>query len=344
MNDLEADGRLSPVRLAGFVSDAFGWRVQGAPAPVEDSVLNRNYRVETGHDPWFVRVHKQKRTVERLLAEHRAIAHAALNGIAVAAPLVWPDGRTFAECDGRLVAVFPWVEGRTAVRGSLTVPEAATLGDIQGRVQVAFADYRDPALTPGSETVWDTAASIAALTRVDDVIRYYPAPGAERVEAQRLLRLQLAVLESDVPRPHTDFAQLPRQVDHGDLHERNVVLNADGGVAAVVDWERVGVFPRVYELLRGLDFSGAIVEPSLAEAWVGGFARHVRLARDEIVTGMEMARHEFLHNTWVFTDVFIRGNEAVARFLPETEPRLRWWEDAALRGWLVGVLRRAMDV
>jgi Ser/Thr protein kinase RdoA (MazF antagonist) len=254
--------------------------MEGEPRPVADSVLGENYRVDTDRGTRFVRFAQKKRTQEVVLAEFRAMRFAAEGGIPVALPLTGESSSPVASIGGRVVSVFPWVEGRTAKRGAMSEREAAVLGDMHGRLQAVLAQYRDPVLAardPG-EISWDAEASIAALSRVDDLIRYYPAPPAEHLAAQAALRYQLELLESDEPRPAADFAGLPMQVEHGDYHERNVLLDGGGEVAAVVDWERIRVLPRAFQLVRALDFTG-LLDGGPLDAYLQAYGRHIRLAR-----------------------------------------------------------------
>jgi homoserine kinase type II len=309
----------------------FGRARTGPAEVVPDSVSNENYRVPCEDGVYFLRFVKVRRPIERVAAEHRVIAFAARSGIPVIEPVESPGGGTVVSVTGRPAALFRWVEGHTATRGSFTPDLAATFGDLHGRVTAALATYSDPVIPLNSEYSWDRQASIAALGRVDDLISYFPSPGADRLLAQDAVRAQMELLEDDANcLPASAFAHLPSQVAHNDIHDRNILF-CDDGVTRVIDWERASPHVRAFELVRALDFTKCTA-PDLVKAWVGAYSTHVPLEPGEVRGGVEMWWQNTLHNTWAFEDVFIRGQRQTARFIPEILPRLQWLGDAENRG------------
>ncbi len=333
-------GRLKDIEI---VAERFALGGVRAVSAVPESVLNENYRVETAEGTWFARFIQRKRTRTRTVveAEHRAIRYVHSRAVPVALARETPGGETVTSIGGTLVAVFPWIEGRTAERGSISANEARAMGDVHGLTVQALADYHDDVLElrAAGETDWDTSRSIAELSRVDDLIRYYPAPPEDQLAAQASLRVQLAVLESREPRPPSDFASIPVQLEHGDFHERNVIFGERDSVAAVVDWERIRVLPRAFQLVRALDFTGLLATGGL-ENYVRGYCQHVPLQPGEGTMAVEQWWQSVVHNTWTFTEVFIRGNEPVRRFLPEIAPRLERLSDQGFRRRLAEAIER----
>ncbi len=314
----------------------------GQPVPVQDSALNDNYRVETRGGRLFVRIHKRKRERERIEMEHRVIARAGACGIPVNPPLADAAGRTVHASGGLLVAIFPWIEARTLTRGAIDAPNANLLGEMQGRIHVALAAFADPGLPHGKTgATWDTERSAQALSRIDDLIRYYPAPGEEMRRLQPELRFQLALVESAEARPCADFGGLATQPVHGDYHERNVLLDSAGGIAAVVDWELAGYLPPVFELLRALDYCGLLAKP-LLEAYLRGYRRHASLDPTSVSSGVEMWWQSVLHDTWAYNLRFIGGDRRADRFIVETGERVRRLADPGFRRRLAAAIHSAL--
>jgi Ser/Thr protein kinase RdoA (MazF antagonist) len=334
---------LAHVRAIDDVLAHYGWTRAGEPSPIPDSVLNHNYRVDTDAGPRFVRVHKKTRTRERIELEHRVIGFAAEQGIPVNPPLPDGRGRTVHSSGGALVAVFPWQEHRTLRRGAIDETGAALLGDVHGRIHAAMAEFDDPALVSGKTgSSWDTEEAALALSRVDDLIRYYPAVSEEWVRIQAEIRFQLAILESAEARPDTDFAALPTQPVHGDFHERNVLLAPNGdAVVAVVDWEMASRMPPVFELIRAADFTGVLAEP-LMGAYLSAYAANGTVSPADVAQGVEMWWQSCLHDTWAYAARFVQGDDRVTRFLNETGARVRRLASAAYREWLAGSIRRLL--
>jgi Ser/Thr protein kinase RdoA (MazF antagonist) len=321
--------------LASFARSALA-----PPSPVSGSVLNHNYRVDTAGGTLFVRVHGRARSRQQVLVEHAVMRAAAALGLPVMLPL-GEDGRTVHAISGLLLSVFPWVDGTELVRGAIGVAGARALGTLHGLLHAVLSRVEVEGLPAGGTgSSWDTGQSIAALSRVDDLIRYYPAPSPASFAVQSVLRLQLGLLESAAARPVSEFACLPVQPVHGDFHERNVLFTAAGEPLAVVDWELAGVLPPVFELIRALDFCGLLEEPLLS-AYLQGYRTHRLLSEEECELGPAMWWQSSLHDTWAYTTVFVRGNRRAARFFAEIEPRLRRFADPAFRAWLSAQLRAA---
>jgi Ser/Thr protein kinase RdoA (MazF antagonist) len=320
---------------------AFGLKDAGEPRPVEDSVLGDNFRIGAGQREYFVQFKQEKRTLEVVEAEHRAMRFAAERGIPVAMPLEDGQGRTAVTAGGRVASVAPWIHGHTARRGAITAREAASLGDMQGRLQRALAEYRDPVLDardPG-ESTWDTSKSLAELRRVEEAVRSTAFPEDERTAVLQAVGLQTALLEGGVARPPGAFADAPTQIEHGDYHERNVILSDSDDVLAVIDWERVRRLPRAFQMVRAVDFMGLVASGPL-DAYLEGYGRHVRLERGEAALAVDHWWQNVLHNTWTQVTVFLKGDVRPARFLPELEPRLRRLADEGFRRTLAERIAR----
>src|SRR5690606_25588735 len=125
--------------------------------------------------------------------EWRATRWALSRDIPVPLPEIVED-EPFVRVSGALFQLYPWVEGREA----WPEPEDAFIaGEMHGRVHGAMAYFAESELPRGGTgTTWDTEESIAVLSRVDDLIRYYPAPGEARLKIQEGLRFKLETLES----------------------------------------------------------------------------------------------------------------------------------------------------
>lgn len=310
----------------------------GEPQFLTNSTINENFRVETSAGPHLVRVYPRDRTAERLDVEVAATLFALNRGIPVRLPLTTPGGRSYHSISGRSVAVYPWLEAGLLQRGSITPDQAAAMGDMHGRIHLAFRDYGGPEpRSGGNGSSWDTEQSIAELSRVDDLIRYYPAPGEALLRIQDQLRFKLDLLESGAARPRSHFEALAVQPTHGDYHDGNILLAGDGSILAVIDWESVGYLPPVFELLRALTLS-RLLEPPLLAAYLGSYAAHRGLTLEECHLGVEMWWQSLLHDTWLYTQRYVRGVRTLDRFFPDDAAHTRRFADAAFRDWLTAQL------
>lgn len=312
-----------------------GREAAGEPARVPNSAVNANYRVPARGGALFVRLHRHTRTKERVWLEQRAAAFAGDRGLPVVRSLADGAGHTCWRAGGMLVSAFPWLEGRLLVRGCIAPAEAADLGRLQARSHHALASWADPALERSGQLTWDTGETVAALSRVDDLIRYYPAPGEERVEVQRGLRRQLALLEGGAARPPTDFEDLPLQPCHGDFHERNILFDpgAPGRVLAVVDWEMVAGMPPGFDVMRSLSYMDLLEGPLLG-AYLRGYREVRELGGAEWARSVECWWQHLLHSAWAVRRTFIDGDERAAEFVGHHHALVGRFADEGFRAQL----------
>lgn len=312
---------------------AFGLAASAPPALVEHSILNQNYRVETADGPVFLRQHRSTRTLERLERELAGAAWAAGKGIPTPEPLSSRTGENIVQIGGRFWSAYRWINGSSYRRGEIEPVQAGRLGEVHGRCIAALADYpRAADLPPNSELTWSTEQTLSDLRQVGPLVVAWGTDQERRWHAR-----QLEMVQSAGPRPSTDFAWLPLQPAHGDFHERNVVFDDSGSLAAVVDWERFCAQPPAFELLRAVSFMLMLEEGPLV-AYLRGFGRHAPLDPATVAPCVDAWWQSSLHNTWVFRDSFISGNERARQFLPEEEWRSVRFHDAAFRTWLTSMI------
>jgi Ser/Thr protein kinase RdoA (MazF antagonist) len=314
------------------VLDGFGRRPVGAAVPVGGGTLNWNYRVETTSGPVFARRWRTGHAAGQIRAEHELLNWVAARGIPAIRPFKSRDGDTVMDVEGANWSLFPWVEGRTTVRGEIGTDDARALGEMHGRIHAVLAEHPMSGGEAG-QLPWDTAESLADLVTVRQVAVERGTP-REVVEG---IDLQMRLLETSLGRPRSDFSSgLTTQLTHGDYHDQQVLFGADGSIVAVNDWEMYRVLPRVWEVLRAVAFARLYEEPGLS-AYVSGYARHMQLSEEECRLAIESWWCGRLHSRWVYWTHFMENNERVAEFFPETRRELarladeRWRADLADR-------------
>lgn len=123
------------------------------------------------------------------------------------APLAARDGRTAVPSDGLLVSVWPYVAGE-------------------------WGDEEDPV---------QRAAAARILARVHRALRGAPALALGERPARRTAEPAAAdVADPELDRWLAQFDAGPgaaRQPVHGDFHVENVLLDPDGAIVAVLDWD-----------------------------------------------------------------------------------------------------------
>ena len=321
-----ADANLTPLQrqmIADVVRRA-GFELVGEPAPVAESLINENFRLETDRGPYFARIYRKGLDRQTVVAEHVLIGWAADRGVPAPVPILLDGKATAVTMSRHQVALFPWVEGHLLERGAITEGQASALGDLQGKTHAVLAEYAGELRAPAG---WDESRARDDLGRVVDLIRFNPRPSDRDRAVVAHIEQHLALIDAHA-RPFSDFDHLPRQAVHGDFQERNVVFSGDTPVA-LVDWELAARDPRVMALLRAVTFMDLVDGPLLA-AYLAAYGRHVTLSSEECTEGVEMWWQSRLHGTWVYraryieglpTDVYFDNTAATVRLLADSEYR-----------------------
>lgn len=312
------------------VLDAFELPRSGDPSEVSGGTLNDNYHVVTADGPLFARRYRADIETDRVRHEHSITRWVADGGAPAIAPLASPEGETVIEVEGRLWALFPWVDGRAPIRGEIMPGEAEAIGEAHGHIQRLLADHPESegaSLKLLAERVaWDTAAALESLARI---VERATEVGAS-TDLFDAFAFQRQLLETDPPRSFAEFDWLPSQLLHGDFHDQQILLGDGETVAGVVDWEMTQPASRVWELIRSLHFS-MVLETDRLEPYLGGYRRHMALTEEECRTGIEFWWQNRLHGTWAYRAYLLEGNDLVTAFFPEMDRHLRSFADPRRR-------------
>lgn len=303
-----------------------------------ESGRNHNYRVDTGDGPVCLRLHRHTRSRERIELGLAALHHASENGIPVAAPIS-ADGVVLFEVAERLTSAYPWIEARSHQRFAIDAADAPAIGALHGRLVRALADFQHPGLAAATELSWDTGRSLAELQELAAILERDGVHGFDTSELLDDIDRQRAHLESGALRGPSDFEGVPRQPIHGDVHEGNVLLAADGTVAAVIDWDMVALGPPLYEVIRAVDFNHALDDPAALDGYLRAYAAEAPYAAAEAVAMVELWASSTIHNTWSLRTLLLEGDHRVAPFIPLHRERIRQFTDPAYRDWLTGRFR-----
>lgn len=319
---------------------AYECQVLDVPEAVDNSVRNENYRVLTDRGPLFVRFHRTSRSTDRVRREHRVIQWASAQGLPVVPPLYSATGGTLHEVNGRLVAVFPWVTGSHLQRGRITVAQASVMGAMHGRLHSVLARYPDWDL----DWFWDSwgANTEHSSDLLLDLAKQLPnvqLSHDERELIHRTLEAQLGWLQTEGGRIAPDRHSIGVQPVHGDYHERNLLLDNAGGVAAVVDWDMVTRMPRGFELVRCLSFA-ELLQPPLLDAYLTAYHHHVTLTPSECAAAVELWWQFVARDTWLYRVRLLEADPAVQPFFAEQISRLARFGDPSFRRHLAGELLR----
>jgi len=322
---------LPPRATLSAVLARFDLQCDGEVERIDPGKPNHGYRVPARSGTFLLRRIRDDQPLGKIIAEHAAIEWAGDNGIPVARPLRATDDADHRSWvimpDGSRWSAFPFIEGRRPLHPRLCAREAAVMGDMFGRVHAAFARHPGTA-QPAPPLKWYRNASIAML---DDIAKIAHAAHEEDEVLAAIATHQRLLLNQEPVRPG-DFAQLPRQMLHGDFDASQFLLDRQDCVAAVLDWECFGFGVRVHELVRALTLSG-IIESTRLAFFLRAYGRHVQLTPDECDQGMELWWRSWLGDAWAWQAYFLAGSNNARGAFPFYVMTLRklgqpgWRED-----------------
>jgi homoserine kinase type II len=171
------------------------------------------------------------------------------------APLRRLDGGLVSTLRGKPAAVFPWRVGTMRCQASVSDEDARRVGEALARIHVAGQ----------GEVPYPGRFEFPDLEKRLDRIQREGGPEWEPVAP--LLRSELGRLH------HARDPRLPRGVVHGDLFRDQVLWDADGQVAALLDFESACDGAFAFDLMvTVLSWCvGDALDPKLARAMAAGY-------------------------------------------------------------------------
>jgi homoserine kinase type II len=317
---------LSP-RSVHWIAEVYGLgRVERYEA-LTTGYLNNNYRVETARGRYFLKHHiKARRT--SLDEQHRLLGALETAGVPVVAPLSDPYGRTYVTVSHRPVSVFPWTEGEHREEPSLSDDDSEAVGRLLGRVHHALAGMGGAAQQPFMLPPLSPERTLATARAVRARIDAHQQKDAFDELAEEHLDFAIGQLAQVEHGASDDPCVTVWQLTHGDFNPKNVLFAPDGTMT-VIDWDRVRVQPRWFELLRTLalwliDTNTGNIRLEAARRMVRGYAQQVPL-EPELVPGLiEYYWQQKLNDLWILEWHYFRGNLTADDLAASSLRWLRW--------------------
>ncbi len=216
--------------------------------------VNSNFALDAGGRRWFLRLYEEQ-DLAGAVREATMLERLASARVPTPAPLRRLDGDLVSVVAGKPAALFPWRDGTMRCQRSVTPEDAHRVGEALARVHVAGAAER---CGPGRFRYEDL------LVRLDGVARSGDAALAGLVPM-----LRGALGRAHGARDRT----LPVAMTHGDLFRDNVLWDASGNIAALLDFESACSGPLAYDLMvTVLSWCvGQAIEARLASAMRRGY-------------------------------------------------------------------------
>ncbi|MGW6282594.1 phosphotransferase [Kribbella sp. NPDC055071] len=280
--------------------------------PLTGGLINANYLLTAGERRFVVRSYRRTRELEDIEYELLAVEFLRTAGFPTASPVRSLTGRLFGAVAGHAAAMFEYIDGiqapsRSGGFGSFDLRLGCEVGGAVGRMHritwdldlpVRRAERGDPL-----QRLDEFLVNVESWTRRDRV------PGLEQFIAGVA---NVATEVASALRPG-----IPVGLVHGDISERNVLVDADGHLLALLDFDDCVESYRLYDLCSlltswGLDEDRRLdVERAAALVTAYTTARPITRAERDVLPGLLMASAgadgcEFIAGVW-HRDAFVDG-------------------------------------
>jgi Ser/Thr protein kinase RdoA (MazF antagonist) len=314
-------------RSVHWISEVYGLGEVTGYEALATGYLNNNYRVETDRGRFFLKHHIKARRAS-LDEQHRLLGALKAAGVPVAAPLVDSYGRTYVTVSHRPVSAFQWIEGEHRIGASLTYADCEAVGALLGQAHRALAAIdvaaQQPFLLPPIRAEW----TLARAEKVQTAIAYRESREPFDVLACEYLGFVIEQLRSAPAVVGDDPCVTPWQLTHGDFNPWNVLFGPDETLT-IIDWDRVRVQPRLFELLRTLllwlaDDEAGSIDLEAARSMMRGYMRWVDVDVTTLPDVVEYAWWEKLNNIWLLTRHYLEADTTADDLVARTLGWLRW--------------------
>jgi homoserine kinase type II len=231
--------------------------------PIVAGSVNSNFALTCASgERLFLRIFEEQ-TAATAHREATLLKHLAACRVPTPEPLsrVDRDEAALHEIAGKPVAVFPFVEGRSACQRALTASHLSAVGAALARVHSAGELARAVGIL--DEIVGDSRFDREALVARIDLARGH-------AEANDEVNRALDACEADLANAPAFQSET---VIHGDLFRDNVLFNPSGGVTALLDFESASKGSVAFDIaVTLLAFSfGDALDLDLVRAFLSGY-------------------------------------------------------------------------
>lgn len=316
------DAKVTPIVPGGQVNEH--WRIDGRAAPL----VLRRYNV--------------LRTAAAAAYEHDVLKRLGDGGEwPVAAPIAAANGATIVEADGRLYALFPFLEGAAGPAHSL--PHLRIKGRLLARLHDALAALRVTEQRPTVGKLWELDVNVhgSGYATFNDALAAF---GRKHRELASGIRAQRYRSLRELSRLR--YGEQPDTLIHGDFRSGNLLF-AGGALSGALDFDLVHLDARITDIAWSVLSDCAeppadtALDPAAAAAFLGGYAEHSPLTGAEARLIVPLIR---AHNLAILASHLRSGSEIgddpqllyrverrVRERLPQLDARASAIEEMALR-------------
>ncbi|MEE1842848.1 phosphotransferase [Streptomyces sp. NPDC094045] len=299
-----------------------------------DGLMNVNWRLGTRAGRFALK-RVTDVPLDRLRRNLAVLPVLASYGVPVCAPLRTVHGDVIAEVHGGVYCLFSWSAGEHVRGTDLSLTQTSELGTHLAGLHTALGRAVDEAgmpAVPASVTAEVTEAG-RAVQKADRLTGAVSARGAgdafDRAAGTALEERKILLEKHAHLRPEGDTPAGPQGWTHGDFQYRNL-LWADGGLVAVLDWDRLGVRPYAEEVVRTAQVQfgvEGVFDLERVTAFVAGYRSVIPLEPAALLDAARRLWWKRMTDFWQLEFHYDRGDHSCDELFIADEALLHWWTE-----------------
>ncbi|MFJ6610355.1 phosphotransferase [Streptomyces sp. NPDC091289] len=299
-----------------------------------DGLMNVNWRLDTPTGRFALK-RVTDVPLDRLRRNLAVLPVLAEHAVPACAPLPTVTGNVVAEVGGSGYCLFPWSDGEHVRGVDLPLAQVTDLGAHLARLHAALghaAGVANLPAAPAAITVEVTTATEAVrkVDRLAEVVSAWESRDAfDRAAAVALEQRRLLLDTYADLRPESDIPAGPHSWTHGDFQFRNL-LWAGGELAAVLDWDRLGVRPYAEEVVRTAQVQfgvEGVFDLERVSAFVAGYRSVNPLEPDVLVDAARRLWWKRMTDIWQLEFHYDRDDHSCDDLFLADEALLHWWTE-----------------
>ncbi|MEV5989420.1 phosphotransferase [Streptomyces sp. NPDC052051] len=299
-----------------------------------DGLMNVNWRLETRAGRFALKRVTDVPT-DRLRRNLAVLPVLGAHGVPACAPLPTVHGDVIAEIRGGVYCLFPWSDGEHVRGTDLSPAQTSELGAHLAGLHTALGRAADEGRMPAVPTSVTAEVTEAdrALQKAERLAGAVTARGAgdsfdaaagAALEERKILLDKHAHL-----RPEGEDPAGPHGWTHGDFQYRNL-LWADDELAAVLDWDRLGVRPYAEEVVRTAQAQfgvEGVFDLERVSVFVAGYRSVIPLEPAALSDAVRRLWWKRMTDFWQLEFHYDRGDHSCDDLFIADEALLHWWTE-----------------
>ena len=125
-----------------------------------------------------------------------------------------------------------------------------------------------------------------------------------------------------------NFERLPYQITHGSLSDNNIIVNRDGDIKAIIDWDNIRMRPRIHSVAQqALSFSGSFKHTNFLNNFVTYLEYYIKqnpLSRKELIAIPDLLEYRALNRLWIFDHYLNKGQKKALNAIKKLTEADKW--------------------